>query len=76
MKIFVFVLAFAGLLLCSLVTAQDNLKKWETFEFGKQKLTAAQLKKLELEDLQKMRGIVFGKHGRIFKEKAIQEYLE
>ena len=63
---------------CSLliVTAQDNLKKWETFDFAAKKLTATQIKNLDLEELGRLRGIVFGKHGRVFKEKSIQEYLE
>ncbi len=63
---------------CSLLTvnAQDNLKKWEAFDFAKKKLTAAQIKNLELEELGRLRGIVFGRHGRVFKEKSIQEYLE
>lgn len=68
---FVFVLAFSLNLF-----AQDTLKKWHSFDFSKGKLMAAQLKKLEHEQLQLLRGIVFGKRGRIFKEKNIQAYLE
>ena len=71
-----FALVFASFLLCRTISAQDNLKKWENFNFAKQKLTAAQIKRLELEDLGKLRGIVFGKHGRVFREKSIQSYLE
>jgi hypothetical protein len=73
-----FLFCAAALLLTRSVPAlaQDALKKWETFDFAKQRITAAQLNRLELEDLQKLRGIVFGKHGRVFKEKSIQDYLE
>ncbi|HSK70220.1 MAG TPA: YARHG domain-containing protein [Pyrinomonadaceae bacterium] len=68
---FIFILAFSLNLI-----AQDALKKWHSFDFSKGKLTSAQLNKLEHEQLQLLRGIVFGKRGRIFKEKNIQEYLE
>ena len=55
--------------------AQDALKKWQTFDFSKQKISKTQLTKFDHEQLQIIRGIVFGKRGRVFKEKVIQEYL-
>jgi len=58
------------------VRAQDNLKPWENFEFGKQSIKAAQVAGLSLDDLKFLRGIVFGRHGRIFKDAEIKEYLE
>ncbi len=65
------------LLVCAAAAnAQTNLKKWESFDFKRQKVLLRDLKKLELEDLQQLRGIVFGRHGRIFKEKTVQEFLE
>lgn len=70
-----FVLAFISLFWIDLA-AQNNLKKWENFNYGKQKVLLSDLQKLELEDLQNVRGLVFGRHGRIFKEKSIQDYLE
>ena len=57
------------------IFAQDALKKWQTYNFGKQKITKTQIAKFDHEQLQILRGIVFGKRGRIFKEKTIQEYL-
>ena len=51
------------------------MKKWQTVNFSKQKLTKTQIAKLDIEQLQILRGIVFGKRGRIFKEKTIQDYL-
>ena len=57
------------------IFAQDAMKKWQTYDFGKQKLTKTQITKLDIEKLQILRGIVFGKRGRIFKEKTIQDYL-
>ena len=72
---FLLVLAFAGLGATNLVKAQD-LKKWENFNYSKQRVLLKDLQKLETDDLQNVRGIVFGRHGRIFKEKSIQDYLE
>ncbi len=71
----IIVLTFIGLLMSGSVKAQ-NLKKWEAFNYGKQKVFVKDLQKLEVDDLQNVRGIVFGRHGRIFKEKSIQDYLE
>jgi hypothetical protein len=61
-----------------------NKYKWDKFDFTKKKVTKAQLGKLQyqqddtdtVDELAILRGIVFGKHGRVFKERAIQEYLE
>ncbi len=55
--------------------AQVDLKKWHTFDFSKRAVKKPDLSKFELEDLQMLRGVVFGKHGRIFKEVSIQDYL-
>ena len=55
-------------------------KNYDKFDFAKSKITSAQLKKLKTDgavnELALLRGVVFGKRGRIFKEKDIQEYLE
>jgi len=56
--------------------AQDALKKWHGFDFSKKTASKIELAKLELYDVELLRGIVFGKRGRIFKEKSIQEYLQ
>jgi hypothetical protein len=65
---------------CSLtVPAQDvseAVKRWEDFDFAKNTIVASQINALPLEDLQLLRGIVFGKHGRIFKDLAIKAYLK
>lgn len=57
-----------------------NKQNWQKIDFAKTKLTKARLAKLkteqEVSELELLRGVVFGKRGRIFKEKAIQEYLE
>ena len=73
----------AALLLAGLVSggtsaAQkvDPLAKWESFDYAHSRITADQLKDLSLTQLKYMRGIVFGKHGRVFDEPTIQEWLK
>ncbi len=51
----VFLLAFSAS-----IFAQDAMKKWQTFNFSKQKITRSQIAKLDGEQLQILRGIVFG----------------
>jgi hypothetical protein len=60
----------------SAVSAQDNLSKWEKFDFASSAVTLEQLKELNPDDLKFMRGLVFGRHGRIFKDAYIQSYLK
>ncbi len=60
----------------SAVSAQDNLSRWEKFDFTTGSVTLEQLKDLNLDDLKFMRGLVFGRHGRIFKDAYIQTYLK
>ncbi len=54
----------------------DPLGKWERFDFVHNRLTADQLKDLSALQLKYMRGILFGKHGRMFDEAAIQDWLK
>ena len=61
----------------SLCAAQDDaFKKIEATDFAKQPVAKSQLKDLELWDLKMLRGVVFGRHGRIFKDRDIQQYLK
>ncbi len=57
-----------------------NRNSFEKFDFAKTKLTKARIGKLkedeDSDDFALLRGVVFGKHGRIFKERTIQDYLE
>ncbi len=55
---------------------EARLKKWQKVDFSKTLVKKSQLKDFANEDLQAMRGLVFGKRGRIFKERFIQDYLE
>jgi hypothetical protein len=65
------------LLAAAVCPAQDDaFKKLEAFDYAKQKVGREQLKDLELWDLSRLRGVVFGRHGRIFKDRDIQGYLK
>src|SRR6266496_4819121 len=62
----------------SVTRAQDYaaVKAWESFNFSDRTITSADLAKLEIYDLKLVRGIVFGKHGRVFKDPEIRRFLE
>src|SRR5882762_10346733 len=63
----------------SVASAQDEykaVKTWETFDFAGHRVAPADISALELEDLKLVRGIVFGKHGRVFKDPDIKRFLE
>ena len=63
----------------SAVAAQDEyagIKNWESFDFRDRSISAKDLSPLTLYDLKLVRGIVFGKHGRIFKDPDIKRYLQ
>ena len=61
------------------VQAQDeyaSLKNWETFDFTSRRIATTDIGTLSIEDLKLVRGIVFGKHGRVFKDPEIRRFLE
>ena len=58
------------------VYAQDSMQRWQSFDFATSALKPADVARVPLEDLKLMRGIVFGRHGRIFKDAEIKTYLE
>ncbi|HET6893253.1 MAG TPA: YARHG domain-containing protein [Pyrinomonadaceae bacterium] len=69
--------AAALVILCSsfLVNAQDSLEKWNEFDFASRSIKQADIADMALYDLKLLRGIVFGRHGRVFKDVAIKKYL-
>ena len=72
-----FVLALVLIAAATLtVSAQDALDQWKDFDFRKSGIKSAQIQPLALEDLKLLRGIVFGRHGRIFKDSEIKTFLE
>jgi hypothetical protein len=63
----------------SVANAQDDypeMKRWEAFDFASRKVAAADFSALTLENLKLVRGVVFGKHGRVFKDPDIRRFLE
>ncbi len=60
--------------------AKFSKKGWDKIDYAKKKLTKAQLAKVPsdgvIDELALLRGVVFGKRGRVFKERSIQDYLE
>src|SRR5215212_1950764 len=63
-------------LIPSMVVAQDQLDSFKELDFSRNSLKQAQVQRLTLEDLKLLRGIVFGRHGRVFKDGEIKAYLE
>lgn len=74
--IFLFLLLLANSFAQPLKAQTEFIKKWERFDFSKQTLKAEQIEGLELQDLKLMRGLIFGRHGRVFKDPEIKRYLE
>ena len=74
MKIFMIfaVLSF----MCVTAVAQDTMDSLKGLDFSKTSIKHAQAQKLEMEDLKLLRGIIFGRHGRVFKDYDIKSYLE
>jgi hypothetical protein len=63
----------------AIVRAQDeyaSMKNWEAFDFAGKTMTPADVSALTIDDLKLVRGIVFGKHGRVFKDPDIRRFLE
>jgi len=63
----------------SIAQAQDEylaVKDWENFAFARKSIAPADIGALSIDDLKLVRGIVFGKHGRVFKDADIRRYLE
>ena len=58
------------------VFAQDPLDPLKDLDFGKTSLKPVQIQKLEMYDLKLLRGIIFGRHGRVFKDSEIKSYLD
>ncbi|HEY0405781.1 MAG TPA: YARHG domain-containing protein [Pyrinomonadaceae bacterium] len=55
---------------------QADFQEWEKFDFAKQSVELAQIQEMPLEDLRLLRGLVFGRHGRVFKDADIRDYLK
>jgi YARHG domain-containing protein len=71
----VLLLAFIALLSIN-VFAQDTMDQFKDFDFSRTSLKPAQVQKLEMYELKLVRGIIFGRHGRVFKDSEIKGYLD
>jgi YARHG domain-containing protein len=60
----------------TVLAQQDPMDGLKALDFSKTSLKQVQLQKLSPEDLKLLRGIVFGRHGRVFKDNDIKVYLE
>jgi hypothetical protein len=58
------------------VRAQDALDGLKELDFSKTSIKQAQAQQLAMEDLKLLRGIIFGRHGRVFKDNDIKVYLD
>ena len=56
--------------------AQDPIDLWKDFDFRQNVMKQSDVQKLNTWDLKLLRGVVFGRHGRIFKDADIKNYLE
>lgn len=70
-------LAAALLITCWMVavSGQENLQKWDDFDFDAISVKPSDVESLELYELKLLRGVIFGRHGRVFKDGAIRKYL-
>ncbi len=57
-----------------------NRNSFDKIDFSKTRLTRSRLTRLKedeaADDFALLRGVIFGKRGRVFKERSIQDYLE
>ena len=72
----VFLILAALMCACLTASAQDDLTPWQQFDFAHNAIKPSEIQSLPLDDLKLLRGIVFGRHGRIFKDPDIKTYLE
>jgi YARHG domain-containing protein len=71
-----FLLLFAIGASCVSVQAQDGIERWEKFDFANSALKSNDIAAVPLDELKLMRGIIFGRHGRMFKDADIKNYLD
>jgi hypothetical protein len=63
----------------AITQAQDeyaSIKNWESYDFSSKPIAKSELGTLTIDDLKLVRGIIFGKHGRVFKDPDIRRFLE
>jgi len=71
-----FLLVFLISILSLTARAQDTMDGLKELDFSKTSIKQTQIQPLAMEDLKLLRGIIFGRHGRVFKDNDIKGYLE
>jgi YARHG domain-containing protein len=73
-----FISSLCGLVLALALTAQaqDPMDAWKDYNFRDNAIKQAQVQNLELYELKLLRGLVFGRHGRVFKDGEISAFLK
>src|SRR5215216_91469 len=71
-----FLLFLLMVLMFGTAQAQDPMDALKAIDFSKNALKQTQIQKLSPEDLKLLRGIIFGRHGRVFRDNDIKIYLE
>ena len=56
-------------------SASDPLTRWLVFDFTLDTIPSSDIEGLASLELAQLRGIVFGRHGRVFKDPEIQSFL-
>jgi YARHG domain len=56
-------------------TASVSLDQWEQFNYDSSTLAPAALAALPLAEVQRIRGIIFGRHGRVFQDSTLESWL-
>ena len=57
-------------------SVRPQFKPWESFDFRSKEITPEELKDLTLTEMKYLRGLVFARHGRVFGEPLIQNYVK
>jgi hypothetical protein len=55
--------------------AAGNASTWESRDHAAETPTAAELRAMSLEDLSRLRAVIFGRHGRVFQDSTLQAWL-
>ena len=58
------------------VATPVNQTEWERFSYDSSIIAPAALASLALVEVQRIRGIIFGRHGRVFQDSTLQTWLE
>src|SRR5690242_20299203 len=53
----------------------STVEEWERFDYSTTAVPPSALASMSLADVQRIRGIIFGKHGRIFQDSTLQSWL-